>query len=71
MFTAVLYDMNDVHVREGRMIKLVGCKARGQACSRLRELSHQPAIPVIDVRRGGPVTHARLQRQRMMALRNA
>jgi hypothetical protein len=57
--------------REGRMIKLVGSEARGHACSRLREISHQPAIPVIDVRRGGPVTHARLQRQRMMALRNA
>src|SRR5215468_7135285 len=30
-----------------------------------------PAIPVIDVRSGGPVAHARLQRERLAALRDA
>jgi hypothetical protein len=30
-----------------------------------------PAIPVIDVRSGGPVAHARLRREPMMALRDA
>jgi hypothetical protein len=30
-----------------------------------------PAIPVIDVRRGGPVAHARLRREPMAALRDA
>jgi hypothetical protein len=33
--------------------------------------SRLPAIPVIDVRHGGPVAHARLRRQPMMALRDA
>jgi hypothetical protein len=47
------------------MSKLAECEAHAAAGSGL------PAIPVIDVRRGGPVAHARLRREPMMALRNA
>jgi hypothetical protein len=50
MFTVVVLGMNDVHDDEGWMIKLVGSQARGNAGSWSRAISHQPAIPVIDVR---------------------
>ncbi len=46
------------------MSKLAECEARDAG-------SELPAIPAIDVRRGGPVAHARLRRESMMALRNA
>jgi hypothetical protein len=45
--------------------ELTRSKVRGRGDSGL------PTIPVIDVRRGGPIAHARLQRERMMALRDA
>jgi hypothetical protein len=63
--------MNDVHAYEGWMTKLVGSEPHGHTYSWPRKILHQPAIPVIDVRRGGPVTHARLRLERMMALRDA
>src|SRR5262244_2089172 len=53
------------------MLKVVGFQARAGARSRPRETLRGPAIPVIDVRCGGPVAHARLRRERMMALRDA
>jgi len=53
------------------MFKLAASDARTGACSRPQETLHNPAIPVIDVRRGGPVAHARQRRERMIALRDA
>jgi hypothetical protein len=47
------------------MSKLMESNTRAGACSDL------PAIPVVDVRCGGPVAHARLARERMMVLRDA
>src|SRR5215467_437943 len=53
------------------MLKVVGFQARAGARSRPRQTLRGPAIPVIDVRGGGPVAHAKLRRDRMMALRDA
>jgi hypothetical protein len=53
-------------IRRGRILKLVESETHGGGAG-----PGLPAIPVIDVRDGGPVAHAKLQRERMLALRDA
>jgi len=53
------------------MFELPPSQARRNAGSAQREDLSCLVIPVVDVRRGGPVEHARFQRKRMLALRDA
>jgi len=53
------------------MFKLAESEARMDTCSGQQEKLSCSTIPVVDVRRGGPVAHAKFQRERMMALRDA
>jgi hypothetical protein len=52
--------------QEGRMSGLAETETHITGAGRVL-----PAIPVIDVRSGGPVTHARLRREPMVALRDS
>src|SRR6202022_3178191 len=55
--------------QEGRMLELAKFYGPATARSLEPDAAPGPLIPVIDVRRSGPVEHARISRRAMIALR--